>query len=289
MAVTNRDSRVTVTPRAMWRLRLARELPNRLLQALAVAGLLASARFAIAPPQAKLPSAALHIPAAPDRGAEGFASLFARRYLSWDAHDLEAHRNALAGFLGAGMDPDAGMQPPVTGKQEVQWTEVVQDRVPARGEHVYTVAAQTDEAGLLYLTVSVRRSPAGVLALAGYPAFVGAPASAPAMGIDGEHLREIEDPALATMLQRAMRNYLAGSRSDLAADLTSTAHVALPGIALALRSVTRLAWAPGGGSALAVVQAQDARGAQYALAYELDVSRAQGRWEISAIQTNPDS
>jgi hypothetical protein len=37
------------------------------------------------------------------------------------------------------------------------------------------------------------------------------------------------------------------------------------------------------------VQAQDARGARYTLAYELDVARVQGRWEVSAIQTNPDA
>jgi hypothetical protein len=36
------------------------------------------------------------------------------------------------------------------------------------------------------------------------------------------------------------------------------------------------------------VQAQNARGARYTLAYELDVARVQGRWEVSAIQTDPD-
>ena len=40
---------------------------------------------------------------------------------------------------------------------------------------------------------------------------------------------------------------------------------------------------------LAAVQAQDGRGAQYTLAYELDVARAQGRWEVSAVQMDPDA
>jgi hypothetical protein len=40
---------------------------------------------------------------------------------------------------------------------------------------------------------------------------------------------------------------------------------------------------------LAVVHAYDQRGARYTLAYELDVSAVAGRWEISAIQIDPDS
>jgi len=60
-------------------------------------------------------------------------------------------------------------------------------------------------------------------------------------------------------------------------------------MALSLESLQRLDWSPGGGSVIAVVQAQDPRGAQYTLGYELDVSREQGRWEISAVQMDPDA
>jgi hypothetical protein len=40
---------------------------------------------------------------------------------------------------------------------------------------------------------------------------------------------------------------------------------------------------------LATVAAQDARGVRYTLAYELDVLREQGRWEVSAVQMDPDA
>ena len=53
------------------------------------------------------------------------------------------------------MEADAGLELPASGEQHVEWAEVVQAREPAPGEHVYTVAAQTDTAGLLYLTVAV--------------------------------------------------------------------------------------------------------------------------------------
>jgi len=56
-----------------------------------------------------------------------------------------------------------------------------------------------------------------------------------------------------------------------------------------LDSMQRLDWSPGGGAVIALVQAQDGRGAQYTLAYELDVTREQGRWEVSAVQMDPDA
>jgi hypothetical protein len=278
---------VIVTPRSMWRIRIARELSRYLLQGLALAGLLASARFAIAPPRAVITHSSTPAAALVDRAAEGFASLFARRYLTWDSRDPEGHRLALAPFVGSSMEAEAGLQLPESGEQQVQWTQVVQARDAAPEEHVYTVAAQTDTAGLLYLTVDVIREADGALALGGYPAFVGAPSSTGAPS--PAHLREVEDPALQTVVTRALRNYLGRSEAELAADLAAGAHVSLPGVTLALESLDNLDWSPDGRSVLATVRARDERDAQYTLAYELDVLSSAGRWEISAIQTNLDT
>ncbi len=279
---------VTITTRPLWRIRLARELPRHLLQALATMGLLASARLAIDPPRPTLPAALLHRPAAADLSAEGYATLFARRYLTWEARAPQMRENALVPYLGAGLEQGAGLQPPAASEQRVQWAQVVQEREPQAGEHVYTVAAQTDTAGLLYLTVSVLRTSAG-LALAGYPAFVGAPASGPARAPGAAHLREVGEPALSAVVLRALRNYLADSATELAADLASGAQISMPGLGLALQSLQSLQWATGGGAVLAVVQAEDRRGAQYTLTYELNVVREQGRWEITAIQMDPNA
>jgi hypothetical protein len=278
---------VTIANRALWRIRLVRELPRYLLCAASVAGLAASARFAIAPPTSVLAAAAVHAPAAPDRAAEAYAVLFARRYLTWNAAEPQLSASQLEPFVGTGVEPDAGLELPPSGEQRVDWAEVVQARTPAAGEHVYTVAAQTDAAGLLYLTVPVARTSDGDLALAGYPAFVGAPAAGPAQSPG--HLREVADAALYTVVQRALRNYLAASASELSADLTAGAHVSLPEQSLSLESMQRIDWAPEGSAVLATVQAQDGRGVRYTLAYELDVVREQGRWEISAVQVDPDA
>jgi len=286
---------VTITPRPLWRIRLGRELPRLLLMGAACAGLVASARYAIAPPRPAMAARTASVAPAQDLAAEDFAQLFVRRYLSWEANDPEAHQRALAPYTGASMEPGAGLQPPSQGEEQVQWTEIAQERVPAPGEHVYTVAAQTDTAGLQYLSVTVQRTASGVLRLASYPAFVGAPASEPAAAsagfagaAGGGH--ELEEPGLRTVVERALRNYLADAGGELAADLTATAHVSLPAQPLSLDTVQHLDRSTEGGDALtAIVQTTDARGVHYTLAYDLDVAQVAGRWEVAAIQMDPDS
>jgi hypothetical protein len=278
---------VSIRTRPLWRIRLARELPRHLLCALSVAGLAASARFAIAPPRPAAIRVVSSSSSRPDPGAVSYAALFARRYLAWNAAEPEASRRALEEFAEPGMEPEAGLRPPSNGEQRVEWAEVVQEREPVPGEHVYTVAAQTSTAGLVYLTVSVAREPDGSLALVGYPAFVGAPAIGQAQA--QAHLREVQEPELRTVVERALRNYLAGSESELQADLASGARVSLPHIGLSLQSLQRLDWAAGADAVVAVVQAEEGRGGQYTLAYELDVTRTQGRWEVAAVQMDPDT
>ncbi|MGH2865237.1 MAG: hypothetical protein ACRDJX_08315, partial [Solirubrobacteraceae bacterium] len=115
---------VTVATRSLWRIRLARELPRHLLCAAAVAGLAASVRFAVAPPREVRVAAAARASAGPDRAAEAYAALFARRYLTWNAAEPQANARALEPFLGAGMEPSAGLELPATGEQRVEWVEV---------------------------------------------------------------------------------------------------------------------------------------------------------------------
>jgi hypothetical protein len=282
-----RGGPVSIVARPLWRIRLARAAPRYLLYAVCAAGLAASARFAIAPPRARPAIVRAASPAADDLAAEGYASLFARRYLTWNAASPQASAQALAPMTGAVMDTGAGLSLPPTGTQSVEWSEVVQARELSGGAHVYTVAAQTDTAGLVYLTVGVTRRADGALAVSGYPAFVGPPAAGPAEPTGRQ--QEVTDGSLATVVERALRNYLAASPGELAADLSTDARVAVPSFALTLESMQRLSWSADRRSVRATVEAADARGARYTLDYELDVSQLDGRWEISAIQTDPDS
>lgn len=278
---------VTITARPLWQVRLVRSIPRYLVYVTCFAGLAASARFAIAPPRAVQHTATALAAPAPDLAAEGYATLFARRYLTWDSSRPQLSEQSLAPMVGAAYAPDAGLVLPPTGAEQVLWAEVVQSRIQGAGAHVYTVAAQTDTAGLVYLTVGVDRDAGGSLAIAGYPAFVGAPQSGPAQS--PARAPEVTDRTLAAVIGRALRNYLAAAPEELAADLSSHASIAVPELVLTLESVQRLGWSADRRSVLAVVQARDARGARYTLGYELDVANVEGRWEISAIQMDPQA
>lgn len=278
------QAEVRVRSHGIRRLRLVRSLPRYGLAIVAALGIAASARMLIAPP---------HVPAAAppsreerdDHAAEAFAALFARRYLTWSAADPAASVSSLETFAGSGLEAAAGLVLPDRGSQRVEWVEVVQEREPEPGERVYTVAAETEPEGLLYLTVAVDRTPGGALELAGYPAFVGGPAAVPARR--APRARAVEDRALEAVVRRALANYLASTGSELAADLAPGVAVAMPALHLQLAGLQRLSWAPGS-AVTAVVQARDRRGTRYTLSYEIDVLRTQGRWEISAIQTVPE-
>jgi len=278
-------ARISVTPRSMRRIRVSAGLTRWVLYATAVAGLGASARFAIAPPQpAVVPRPVVELR---DLAAEGFATQLARSYLTFDGDHPDARRSRLASFAGDRLDPDLGLRAPPGRAQHVRWAQVVQARSGTDGSRVYTVAAETDRAGLLYLSFDIVRGRDHALRLEGYPALVGAPLSTPASGAPDESRRDVADRALHSICQRALRNYLARAADNLNADLTADAAIALPGLSLVLQRLTDLKWAPGGTSVFASIQASDGDGVSYALRYELDVRRVDERWEIAAIQTDP--
>ncbi len=269
----------------MWVVRLGRRVGRLLVAAVALSGCAAAMRVAIAPPRSvptRAPVAAEHL------AAEGFAALFARRYLTWNAAAPALHQQGLAPFTGSGVDPDAGLVPPANVSEQVLWTDVVQSRSGPAGEEVYTVAVATDAAGLEYLAVPVVRNGAGGLALGGYPAFVGPPATG-SFDEASASLPQLGDATLSIVVTRALRNYLADAGSNLAADLTPNARISYPAQPLVIDDVASLRWSSADESVVAQVVASDDRGVQYSLAYEIAVARDQSRWEVSAIEVNPDA
>ncbi len=277
-------AQVRVRPRPLWLLQLGPSVTRNLVRIAALMGLLASTRFAVDPPRPSMVRPPVAQQA--DLAGQGYATLFVRRYLTWDSSAPDEHRQGLQGFTGPDADPDFGLRPPPAGHQSVLWAQVVQSRTESGSERVYTIAAQTDTAGLVYLTVPVVREASGSLALGGFPAFVGAPASVPATD-PVSALHDVEDLALTAVVERALGNYLAGASSELASDLSAAARVALPEQPLTLQRLQELKWSPDRGSVIAVAQAARADGAVFTVAYEMDVLRVAGRWEISAIQMDP--
>jgi hypothetical protein len=276
--------RVGLETRPFWRLQVAAGLPRWVLYATAGVGIIATARFAIAPPR---PVAARVAPAAvADPGAEWFATLFARRYMTWNAASPAVHAEGLAGFVSGATDPDLGLGQPDHGSESVVWAGVVQARSDGPGDHVYTVGLDTGATALTYLSVDVIQTSTGALRLARYPAVVGPPLVAPATTLTGDGVGTVSDPSLSAVVDRALRNYLAGSRANLAADLASGTVVSTPSQPLSVDQFEQLSVEPNG-DVLATLVADDAEGTSFTLTYELDVVRTAGRWLIAGIQTDP--
>jgi hypothetical protein len=271
------------TPRSLRRDRALARLPRALAGALAAVLILAGLRTVVfgAAPAPLLPSAPA---AATDLAAEGFAAEVATLYLGYDAGAPDRRTEALRALVGEGLGADLGMEPPARVSQRVRWARAVQDQEAIAGGRLITVAVQTDRHGLLHLSVPVRRDGAARLALAGYPALVGAPevdadAAPPAR-------RDVADDALRVVAARAVGNYLARDAGDLQADLAPGARVALPALALAVQSTLTVTVA-GPGGVLVTVQARDPDGGEYTLTYELGVVRAE-RWYVSSVQAFPN-
>lgn len=275
-------ARVTIESRRLWSLRVSLAATRWLLYAAALAGIAATARNAIAPAAA---APAVSRPAAPVAGdaaaAQWFALRFARAYLGWSG-DLGGHEAALVPFLAAGTSPDAGLAPAPHTAEAVGWDAIADARPGAAGATEYTVAVGTASGAVRYLALAVGDGARGPRLLR-YPALVGAPVTGAAASLDGAALPALAEPALAAVLDRALRNYLAASAENLAADLAPGAMVAPVAPGLSLRTVVRLAVA-GPRDVLATVVAADATGTTYTLAYEIAVSQLGGRWEITQIE-----
>jgi hypothetical protein len=268
---------VELVTRPAWRLRLAGRLPRLLLAVFLLTMSVAGVRSVLAPRDPQGPAAS-GPPAAGDQAAQAFAEGFARAYLSWDAARPEAREHALARFISDELDPSGGVEP--TRSQDVGWTAVI--AVRRRGaRQLVTVAAEAG--GRRYqLAVPVERDANGLLAVVGYPALVGAPP----VGLDREPVDEddVADPQLRAVCERAVRNYLAGERGDLVADLDAHAVVSLPDQRFEVRAVEGFTRIGPGAVAVQVRAAGD--GALWTLRYELEVVRRE-RWYVRAISTDP--
>ncbi len=219
-----------------------------------------------------------------DLAAHAFAEAFARAYLTWNAKAPEAHERAVAEFLAGDVDPAAGMVPPSTGSQRVTWTRVATDRRAGARRRIITIAAETTR-GVVHLAVPVSRDPRGLLFVSAVPALVGPPPQTNTGAAPPE--ADVEDRQLRTLGARVVRNYLAGERDDLAADLHPRAVVSLPELRLKVQSIDAVTWVTEPRRIAVAVAAAAHRQPRLALRYELSVSRAGGRWLVRTVHTNP--
>lgn len=271
------SARVTLEPRRMWSVRASLAFGRWLLYALALSGIAVSVRDLVRPraqvvrAQAPAPVASLE--------AQWLALRFARAYMTFTA-DPAVRERALAPFIAPGGDPDVGATPAVG--QRVAWAAVAAER-DLGAQRDYTVALATQTGAVRYLVVALTPAPGGGEMLAHYPALVAAPLPVGAGTLDGAGLAALPGGQLATVIDRALRNYLAGSTENLAADLATGALIAPAEPGLEIQAVQRLAvQAPG--RVLATVLAADRAGDRLTLAYRVGARLDGGRWVLTSIQ-----
>lgn len=220
-----------------------------------------------------------------DLAAAGYATEFARAYLTYSIARPDARTEALSPFTNSMLDNEAGVTP--EGNQTVSWAEPMQEQTQPGGGEVVTVAAQTSNtAAPQYLAVPVVRDAGGALAIANYPSFVGPPTVA--QGYEGSSQEPVTDPNLTAMVTRVVTNYLDDDALDLAADLAPGAKVSLPTVSLTVQHVTNVTWAHQTDTVQVDVQARNSAGTTFSLAYLIGVADHE-RWYATSIAVNPAS
>ncbi len=258
--------------------RVAARAPR--IAVLSAAGLLALAglRGAIAPPApTKAPVAAARVvPAA----VGPFAEAFVREYLSWDRDDVGRREQRLSGYLADGLDPDAGLTPTPGAGQRVAWTVAAAPRAAAQGTWVVSVAAGLDDGTRTTLAIPIR-SAGQAMAVIDYPALT-ALATRAADARASSWSAPVEDRELERVVERAVRNYLAGRAGDLQADLAPGARVITPERSAQLIAVEELAWHTPGRVVAALIEAELPDRTRMRLRLHLTVRR-DGRWFVAGL------
>lgn len=263
------------------RLKLAGRAPR--LALFAACGLLAAAsgaRLAAGPSPAGVPVAA-RSSERPTTDEEGLAERFATAYLTLVPGDEDERARRLTAL---GLADSAG---PVdrAGRVErrvVHTSVAAVDREP--NNIVRVTVAVDDGRSWTYLAVPVRRV-TGRLSVAGAPAMVGPPAVARDALTAPED--EVQDAALKQVVQRVVRHYLAGDRSDLAADLVPGATPSPPATRWQTTSIDATTWARRPRRVAVLLEARSPDGLRLTLRYELAVVRRGGRWLVAAVFTDP--
>jgi hypothetical protein len=207
-----------------------------------------------------------------DAPSQDLALRFARVYLSYDSGNPEARDEALRPYLSEGLAADAGFSS-THGSRRVLWEDVASDQKALAGGRVITIAAGlSGESAPLFLAVTVRHEAGKPLSILGYPSLVGAPAVT--SNVSSPARQAVSERPVDEVVERVLRNYLAGSAPDLRADLTSDADVTLPTVVLHVQEVKEVDWISGAasGAVLATLVAAGADGDTYTLTYELGIA-----------------
>lgn len=268
-----------IRPRSLRQIRIAARAPRVLLTA-TCAVLVALGLHSLL---GQTPAPIASVPASSENTSERsrtVAEAFARAYLSWDPKHPDTRIAAVRRFAPGLLDASSATGlVDVRSRQSVLWSNVAEDRPVAGGRRITVVLETTN--GLTALVVSTALTSTGEVIITGYPAIVGAPPVAgPPVDPSGD---TVDDAALEATVTRAIGNFLARRRGDLAADLRPGSLVIVPEEGLRLRSVDEMTWRSRGREVSVLVRARLPQGGELELGYSVGVVRQAGRWFVSWI------
>jgi len=266
-----------MTARSAWRVTLTARAPRIVAGVVAAVVMVAGIRAIVTGPPAP-PAAPKPLPTA-DTGAAAFAEGFVRAYLSWEPARPELRDAQLAAYASSELDAGAGLEASQR-RQTVDWSTVIGAETIGRRTTVTVAAAAGGRTW--HLAVPVTRDPKGFMVVAAYPAIVGPPPTA--RGDEAPDEDDVADRELASVAERAVRNYLAGERENLAADLDASAVVSLPVQPARVETIGGVTRA--GRDRVAVALTARLAGARMELRYELAVVKHE-RWYVRSIETDP--
>lgn len=209
--------------------------------------------------------------------AERFARIYLSRADNGGRRDRQLAQLARPGSDGVAPAGSLGAGAP-------KWASVIAERVVGPRRRIVVVEAPFGR-GVIDLAVPIALDRGGGIAVAGPPAIVGplVISREPA----GAAEAEVADPQLVAVASRAMRNFLAGERANLQADLAPSAQVSLPRIRLEVTDVASVTRTGSPGWIGVLVDARAPRGVRLTLRYELQVVRLAGRWLVQTVDVDP--
>jgi hypothetical protein len=222
----------------------------------------------------------------PDDEARAFAVRFVNAYLD------PAGAGSVARFLADGLSDRAAVVPPRGPGASVAWATVARAASLGGARALVTVAALRRDGTSRYVTVPVARDQRGGLVVSGLPSFSPPPPRANVDGEDVEPLTGRGAAAISELVERFLREYVAGAdRAALSYLLVPGARVAPLSAGLRVVAVDGLDQATSTTgrrrSVIASVRVRESStGAIYPVAYRLDVAR-RDRWYVAAVAGGP--
>ncbi|MGW4951494.1 conjugal transfer protein [Streptomyces parvulus] len=237
------------------------------------------------------PAAVRSAPGVADPG--GYAQLFLGAWLRSSADDEASAQARLAQVLA----PDVELPDPVEDAQPApQSVMAVRSAQRSAGTWSVTVAAQYNDGSVRYFAVPVAAGAAGAsFSVTGTPGVVAGPAQAAVA--KSPYDVSVPDGALSSAAGEFFAAYLTGSGEVdryLAPGVPLSVVAPAPYAAVSLQHVSAVEEAaaaeqvPSDGTKVRVLvhlEARDAAGGQWPLAYELALKARSGRWEVAALES----